>query len=106
MENNGSDLIREAYVDVSETYDGGDMDDELDVVELDGDETLVFVFACKVIELTLFSELVTFEILAHITSSKLCEKSKLDEVDDADGEEVCCCETTLCGTGCTTDATW
>ena len=78
---------------MSDTYDGGEMDDEeLDVEDV-GDDILLL--ACKIIELTLLIELVTLVMLEHMTSSKLWEKSRVDALDDVDeGDELEGWETT------------
>lgn len=66
-----------------------DDDEELDVDDEAEEGDDILLFAWRVIELTLFNELATLLILGHITSSKLWEKSRVDELDDVDeGDEL------------------
>ncbi len=57
---------------MSETYDGGDIDDDDEELDVDDEaEEGEDILAWRLIEFTLFKELVTLLILGHMTSSKL-----------------------------------
>ncbi len=90
----GSDLISEAYVDVSEAYEGGDML----LVLLDGLRLLLLLMVsvvatgvvgaadCRVTELTLFSELKVGSCLIESSLRMWWSSWKASAAKDAEGE--------------------